>query len=159
MTSESLYKELFEGELSDVEEDCPGCQELEYTDSSNLFRDIFNGKIILHDISDLSKDLDEKLLDTFVKLLIFHRMHQTLAELIIIRNLQVDESILHNNVKSMIKNKKDVNENKNIHDIFNEEVEQLFGKSYQLNQPKETKNFCIDKINYKKWMILSCIIA
>ncbi|CAI2178506.1 1085_t:CDS:1, partial [Funneliformis geosporum] len=155
MTSKSLYKELFEGELSDVEEDCPGCQELEYTDSYNLFHDIFNENIILHDISDLSKELDDKVLDTFVKLLILYHMHKTLAELIIIRNLQVDQSKLPLTVKIMIKNKKSVNKSKKIYDIFNEEVEQLYGKPFHLNRPKEKKNVWIDK----KWMILSCIIA
>ena len=159
MTSVSLYKELFEGELSEVDEDCPGCQELEYTKSSNLFHEIFNGngKIILHEISDLSKDLDENALDAFVRLLILYRMHKTLAKLIIIRKLNVEESILPGTVKKMIKNKKRIN--KNIHDIFNEEVEQLYGKSFRLNQPKEKKDFWIVKINYKTWIVVSCIVA
>src|SRR3954463_1716973 len=131
VTTTTLYDELFEGDLSEVDEDCPGCQELDYTKISNLFNDIFNRNIIL--------ELDKNVLDTFVELLILYRMYKTLAELINIGKLNVEKSILPGSVKKMIESKK--RSNKNIHEIFNEELEQIFGKSFQLNQPKVKKPF------------------
>lgn len=121
----SEFDEIFEGELSDVDENCRGCKKL-----NRILKYKRHRKIALPELD--FKEINQDTLEATISLLIQYRLYDTLAELISSGTVQVDDIEIPSVVK--IKIRKQKNSGKNIHEIFYKELEREIGMSVERKQ-------------------------
>ncbi|CAG8503980.1 6191_t:CDS:1, partial [Cetraspora pellucida] len=135
--------DIFEGELSDVDENCRGCKKLD-----RILRYNRPHKISLPELD--FKDINRDTLEATISLLIHYRLYDTLAELISSGIVPIDGLEIPSVVQ--IKIRKQQNSGKNIHEIFYKELEREIGMQIEKKQGIGWMKLCGDIL----YFVLGC---